>query len=246
MLSFKKKMGLALFSAPLVLIIAGCACGRSHICRKAAAAPVPSRVAELLPPDAKEGECYMKVFIPEKFETSKETVCVREASERLEIVPARYEWVEEKILVKDASTVLVEVPAEYTWQEQNVQTEAGHTGWHVKDATPFAGNQRNLASPQMFCLVSHQPRFQTVKTQVVAKPATTREEIIPAEYQTVRRQKLISPATTRRITIPAEFATVDVVRKVADSRVEWQRVDCEIEGGPGDTTIIRDSITMGD
>jgi hypothetical protein len=54
--------------------------------------------------------------------------------------------------------------------------------------------------------------------------------------QAVRRQKLISP----------EFTTVDMVRKVADSRVEWHRVDCKIEGGPGDSTLIKDSITMKD
>lgn len=241
----KKTFGVMLLCAPIILLLGGCACHKGQSYNYARAeAPAVSRVAELLPPDAKEGECYVKVFVPEKFETYKETVCVREATERLETIPAKYEWVEEKVLIKDASTVLVPVPPEFTWKEQTVQTEPGHTGWHVSDATRSANDPQNLASKDMYCLVKHQPRTETVRTQVVSKPATTREEIVPAEYQTIRRQKLVSPATTRRIVIPAEFATIEKFRKIEDSRMEWQLVNCEMEGGPRDSTVMRDPVAM--
>jgi hypothetical protein len=229
-------VGTALLGVPVALLIAGCSHCNAPVVRTVEAprhrepaprpqpAPAVTTVAELLPPNAKSGECYVKVFVPEKFETFQETVCVREASERLEMVPAQYEWVEEKILVKDASTVLEEVPAEFAWEERNIQTDPGHTGWHVdKTARCVADNQ---AAEEMYCLKTQEPVFKTVRAQKLVKPASTRETVIPAEYQAVRRQKLITPATTRRIPIPAEYATVDKVKKVADSRVEWQRVTC--------------------
>jgi len=183
-------------------------------------------VTEVLPPNAKAGECYVKVFIPEQYEATKETVCVREASERLEVIPARYEWVDEQILVKDASTVLDEVPAEFAWQERTIETEPGHTNWHVEKTARCVNCKDQQPAEEMYCLKTQDPVVKTVRSQVLAKPVTTRETVIPAEYQTVRRQKLVAPATTRRVPIPAEYATVDKVRKVADSRVEWQRVAC--------------------
>lgn len=224
------KCGIALLGISAALMIAGCA----HCMGATRTVEVQHQrevvqVTELLPPDAKPGECYVKVFVPEQFETTKETVCVRQASERLEMVPAQYKWVEEKVLVKDASTVLEEVPAEFAWEERTIQTEPGHTNWHVDKTEPCMRTTQQQSAEEMYCLKTHEPVYQTVRAQVLAKPATTRETIIPAEYQTVRRQTLVAPATTRHIPIPAEYASVDKIRKVADSRVEWQRVTCAPE-----------------
>ena len=91
----KSKLGIALLNVPAILLIAGCAC-KASTCRTVAMTthepPVATAavVAQLLPSDAKPGECYAKVFVPEQFESRTESVCTREASERLEIVPAKY------------------------------------------------------------------------------------------------------------------------------------------------------------
>jgi inosine/xanthosine triphosphate pyrophosphatase family protein len=50
---------------------------------------------ELLPPNAKPGECYARVFVPPTYKTETAQVITREASERVEIIPARYEKVTE-------------------------------------------------------------------------------------------------------------------------------------------------------
>lgn len=217
---------------PIALLAGGCSMCKAKSVEVSAAptheAPAPvMRVADLLPPDAKPGECYVRVFIPEKFETTKETICVREASERLEIVPARYEWVEETVLVKDASTILEEVPAEFAVEDRSILVDPGHKGWHMEKTAKCVSQVDQRPADEMFCMVSHDPVYRTIPTNVLVKPATTRTVTIPAEYQTVRRQKLVAPATTRRIPIPAEFASVDKVHKVAESRVEWQRVTCD-------------------
>lgn len=228
---------IAAIGLPLAMLAGGCTMCKATSVEVASTPvhvePAPEKpmvvpVADLLPPNAKPGECYVRVYVPAQFATTKETIKVRDASERLEIVPARHEWVEEQVLVKDASTVLEEVPAEFKVEERQILVDAGHTGWQVeRTAKCLEQVPQQKPAEEMFCLVSHKPIYETVTANVMVKPATTRSVTIPAEYQTVRRQKLVAPATTRRIPIPEEYATVEQTRKVADAHVEWRRVDCE-------------------
>ena len=76
--------------------------------------------AELLPPNAKPGECYARVFVPAAYKTETAQVITREASERVEIVPARYEKVAEQVLVREASKKVEVVPETYDWVEERV------------------------------------------------------------------------------------------------------------------------------
>ena len=62
-----------------------------------------------------------------------ERVCIREESERIEVVPAQYEWSEERILVKEASTELVEVPAQFDTDNLSIQTDPGLSAWIKAD-----------------------------------------------------------------------------------------------------------------
>jgi hypothetical protein len=177
-----------------------------------------------LPPDAAEGECYAKVFIPAEYKTETERDLVKEASERIEITPAEYKWVEERILVKEASTQLVEVPAEYKWVEKTVCVKPAHTGWVMEKKTRCEGDTKPR---DVFCLVNTPAEYKTVRTQVLVKPACTREEIIPAEYNTVRRQVVAVPASTKRICIPAEYAEHERTVLVAEACIKWEHIVCE-------------------
>lgn len=234
----KSILGAVLLCVPTVFL-SGCALSRMSYCSAAEPtyeAPRVERASFDLPPNAKPGECYAKVYIPEQFDTRAEKVCVREASERLEIVPAKYEWVEERVCVREASTRLEQVPAEFATRDVRIQTDPGNTGWQVERTAycvdDLNSNSRLVAdqnmrwAEEMYCLRTQEPQYQTVQTQVVVKPPTVREVTIPAEYETVRRQKLVAPATTKRIPIPAEYDTVQKTFKVADARVEWRRVPC--------------------
>jgi len=175
-----------------------------------------------LPPNAVPGECYAKAFVPAKFETVTERVCVREAAERVEIVPAQYEWVEEKVVMKDATTLLEEVPAQFEWREHQVEVDRGSTGWVLTKGCP------GQPARDVFCLLTNPPATKTVRTQCLVKAASVREVSIPAQYETVRREKLVSAPTTRKVCIPAEFETIEKTVKVADAKIEWQKVICEI------------------
>jgi hypothetical protein len=179
-----------------------------------------------LPPNARSGECYAKVFVPATYRTATERVLVRDASESIEIIPARYEWTEERVLVKDASTELAAVPAEFAAREETYQSAAAHTDWEInKNANCVAPT--NQAARDVFCLVDHPAQQSTIRSQRQVKAASVQTACIPAEYQTVRRQKLVSAATTKKVCTPAEYENIEKQVKVCDSRMAWQRVVCE-------------------
>jgi hypothetical protein len=182
-------------------------------------------VASDLPPSARPGECFAKVFVPAEFKTVSERVCVREASERVEIVPAKYEWVEERVCVKEPCKRLVEVPARYETKQVTVETGPSHTDWVVnRDCLP-PGNQ---PTRDVFCLVKHPPTCETISVTKLVSPATVREETIPGNFETVRRQKLVESAKCRKVTIPAQFENVQKRVKVCDGRMVWKRVECKM------------------
>lgn len=182
-----------------------------------------------LPPNARPGECYAKVYIPPTFKTVTERILVKDATEQIEIIPAEYGWVEERVCVKEASKRLVEVPAQFKNEDVTVMVEAAHTDWQVtkSDNCKIPDDPNKKATKTVFCLVNHPAQHETIPTVRQVCGPTVREEIIPAEYETIRRQKVVRPATTRRVCIPAEYQTVQKTVKVCDGRMAWQRVICE-------------------
>lgn len=233
MCSSALKIMCALLFGVVVLVQTGCACcgARTAIAstEKAPCDPCDKEQGEMaaaLPPNAKPGECYAKVFAPPRFKTVTERVLVRDASDTIEIIPAKYEWVEEKVLVKDASTQLEAVPAEFAPRSQTFEVNSGHTDWEInKNAS--CTNLKDEPARDIFCLVKHPPVQQTIQTQCQVKPASIHAVGIPAEYQTVRRQKLVSPATTRKVCIPAEYASIEKTMKICDGRMVWKLVNCD-------------------
>ena len=108
------------------------------------------------------------------------------------------------------------------WQERTVEVNPGGTGWVKEDSTKCK-TVNGQPVGEVFCLVKHPPEVRTLRTQVMVKPATTREVCLPAEYEMRRFQKLVNPATTRKISIPAEYEEVTKTVQVAGGKLEWQR-----------------------
>jgi len=212
----------------------GCACKSGYACGQAKHTQTTMLTSNNLPsadmPNAAPGECWAKCFIPPQVQTVSERVCVKEASERVEIIPAEYEFVEEQVCVKPAATQLVEVPAQYESYSQTVIVEPGHTDWVREDAgrcATLTGQPGGAAACDVFCLVSYPPVEKTIMAERLVQAATIREINIPAEFQTIRTQRLARPATCKRIEIPAEFATVEKTVTVGNGRWEWKKVVCE-------------------
>lgn len=189
----------------------------------------------LLPPSAKAGECYARVFvepeyrtvaetvlkraessrfeiIPAKYETDTKQVLVSEASERLELVPATYEWVEEQVLVAPAKQQIVEIPARYKTVTEDVLVKPAHTVWK-KGTGPI--QKIDEATGEIMCLVEVPASYKTVNKTVLDAEATTKLIETPAIYKPMKKRVMKTPPTTQVVTIPAKYKTVEVTKLVS-------------------------------
>ena len=195
-----------------------------------------------LPPGAKPGECYARVFVPGETKTTTEQVVVREASERVQVVPAefgweeqqvlvkeaservevippKYGWAEERVLVKEASEKLVTVPAVYDTVQEKILVRPAYTTWK-KGRGPI--EKIDEATGEIMCLVNVPAEYRTVTKRVLKTPETTKTVTIPAEYRTVKKRVVVEPAKTRTATVPAEYQTVRVnkmIKPASETRV---------------------------
>ena len=159
---------------------------------------------ELLPANAKPGECYARVLVPPAYKTETAQVVTREASERVEIIPARYEkvteqvlvreaskkvevvpetyeWVEEKILVRPVSERIVEVPAVYETVKETVVDRPAHSVWK-KGEGPI--QKVDYATGEIMCLVEVPATYKTVtKTVLRTRPRLARSRSRPSTPQ---------------------------------------------------------------
>lgn len=184
---------------------------------------------ELLPPNAKAGECYARVYIPATYATETETVVKSEPGERLEVIPARYELVEEQHQVKEASTRLEVVPAQYKTVTEKILVKPEHTVWK-KGTGPIT--RIDEATGEILCLVTIPATYKTVTKRLLVSPASTREVAIPAAFKTVKVKKVVQPAQTKRIPIPAKYDTVTKRKMVSESQIEWRPVLCKTNMTP--------------
>lgn len=203
-----------------------------------AASQADPATAPLLPPNAKAGECYARVLVPPRYETSTEQVVktaastrietdpaqfetvtkqvlVKAASERLEVIPATYGWETEEVLVKPASSKLVAVPARYETVTERVLVKPEHTIWK-KGSGPIT--KVNEITGEIMCLVTVPAEYATISKQLLVSEATMKEVPVPAVYKTVKRKVMTAAPTTRKIEIPAEYKTVTVRNVVAPAQ----------------------------
>ena len=205
--------------------------------------------APLLPPQARPGECYARVFVPPAYRSVTEQVLKKEASERIETLPAKYEWVEEKVLVKEAGKRLVEVPAQYEWREERVMTRTGSSRPEEVPARYETREEKVLVEPahttwkkgrgliervdnttgEIMCLVEVPATYKTVRKRVLVSPATVREVPVPASYETVRKRVLVREAAVKEVVIPAEYKTIKVKKLVAEPQTRRIPVPAEYQ-----------------
>ena len=193
---------------------------------------------ELLPPGAKPGQCFTRLWVPPKYDTLTERVLVEEEAERIEIIPAKYETVKQRVLVKEASEKLVTVPATYKTLKERVLVKAAtkklvqvkavyedvtervvdkpaHTTWK-KGTGPI--QRIDETTGEIMCLVDVPATYKTVKKRVLKVPASTKVVEIPAVYNTVEKSVVATPPSTRKIAVPAEYKTITVTNEATPPR----------------------------
>jgi len=189
----------------------------------------------LLPPKAKAGQCFARVYIPPTYKTQAEkvlkadgydvmnitpavyrseskTVLLKEATEVLEIIPAVYGWKEEKVLVSPEITELRVVPAVYGTEIERVLVKPAHSVWK-KGTGPIT--KIDESTGEIMCLVDIPAEYKTVQKRVLKTPESTVPVVVKkAVYKTVKARVVKEPARTITRKVPAAYDTVSVQKLV--------------------------------
>lgn len=192
---------------------------------------------ELLPPGAKAGECYARVWVEPTYRTKEATVLVQEAGEIVTPVPARYETVKEEVLVKAASYYIEPVPAVYGTKTETILVDEGRRFWQVDLAKGSAPASDDLlatakahgididAAQAGDCFHEHYvpAKYETVTEQVLLSEAYDQVTVTDPQYRFVEKQVLVQDASTRLEEVPAVYETVteEVIDKPAHT--VWKR-----------------------
>ena len=193
---------------------------------------------DLLPPNAKAGQCFARVYTPPTYKTESETVLKADAydvvtivpavygleqqtvmtqseTEVLEVIPAVYGWKEEQVLVSPEITELRKVPAVYGFEEEQLLVKPAHSIWK-KGTGPIT--KVNQSTGEIMCLVEVPAVYETVKKRTLVSPETTKQVVVKdAVYKTVKTRIVEQPAKTVTKVIPAVYDSVAVKKLVEKS-----------------------------
>lgn len=213
----------------------------------------------LIPLNAKAGECYAKLLVPEEYEIKEIKQLVKEAETKIEIVPESYKVVDKKVTIREESTKLVAVPATYKTITESIMLEPEKTTITTVPATYKNVSEQVLIKPvytawkkgkgeiekvdnstgEIMCLVEYPAVYETVTKQVIDTPASSQETKIPAVYKTIERKVVDTPATTKEVVIPAICKMVPT--RVLDTKA--QEIKTEI---PAVYTMVPTKVKISD
>ena len=205
--------------------------------------------SDLLPPDAKPGECYARVYIPAvekevarqvlvkeeteryeivepEYETVTETVEVAREAEKLELIPAVFKTETKTVVVEPETEVQEVVPAEYEEVTERVKIKDAYTTWK-KGEGPI--QRYDEATGEIMCLVTIPAEYETITKRVVKNPPRTVTKVIPAKTETLEVRVMVEPPKTRTVKIPARFEEVEVRKLVEAAKVNTIKVPARYE-----------------
>jgi hypothetical protein len=202
-------------------------------------------------PEARPGQCFARVTIPEVTETYTEDRIVTPAHAETRDVPARYEMVDTQVLVKEPTTEQVVIPGVYRAIAETVVVTPARTEPVVVPATWETYAERVMVRPayvtwkaganlfgrtagataasaggpgDLLCRVEVPAQYAQVQRRRVVKPESVASRTIPAVTRQVVRQELVTPARVEQRAVPAEYRIVKDRRLVAAATTETVQV----------------------
>lgn len=191
-------------------------------------------------PDARPGECFALVQVPERFASYEREFEARAASERIETTPPRYENVTEQYVVQEAYERVEVIPAQFRTVTEQVEVAAPSSQYVASEPVYETITERVLETParsvwkpgrgpveridnatgEIMCLVEEPAVYRNVTRRVLKAPAEAREVPVPGQYQLVSRRVLERPAEVRRVVVPEQIGTRTVRRMVQPGGVQ--------------------------
>lgn len=177
--------------------------------------------SQLLPPNAKVGECYARVWVDATYRQEDVSIQVKDAQEIVKQIDATYRWADQEVLVREASSSLRTIPAVYGSESERILTREESTRWLIDlDKRSAPANDKLLASAKAgginlssatpgMCFHEHviPAKFQNVTERVLVSEASSRIETQDAQYQWVEESVLVAGASKRYETVPASYRT---------------------------------------
>ncbi|MCF6293572.1 MAG: peptidoglycan-binding protein [Robiginitomaculum sp.] len=175
------------------------------------------------PPNARAGQCFSRILIPEITETTTEQVIDQPMSTELRIIGATYEFVQEQILIKEESVRYVVIPAEYETITEQVLVQAelrevivipavyeeiteeilvrpAYTTWKPGEGLIGGGGYRTGSDGRIYG-----PDGQLVTTMIQPTGEILCKVEVPPKYKTITRTRLVTAETTEVNIIPARY-----------------------------------------
>ncbi len=194
--------------------------------------------SDLLPPDAKKGECFARVWQPARYKTITEKVLVKAEDEKITVIPAKYQWKDKVIEIKPATSKLISKPPVYgtekvktlirdertLWRETRSKNSPIVTDEVVEFAKKHSADDIAGASPGT-CFHEHRtaPKYKTVEEKVLVSEAYDIVETIPAQYKMVDKEIVVSEASTKIVKVPATYKTETKKILVKPATTVWKK-----------------------
>ena len=202
------------------------------------AKPAPSLGSDLLPPNARKGECFARVWQAPKYKTVSEKVLVKEADEKITVIPAKYQWKTKTVEVKGATSKLVSKPAVYGTENVKTLVRNERTLWREsrsknspiisEEVVEFAKQHStdNIAGAKVgTCFHEHRkaPKYKTTEEKVLISEAYDVVETVPAQYKTVNETVVVQEASTKIVEVPATYRTETKKILVKPATTVWKK-----------------------
>ena len=174
--------------------------------------------------DGATGEIMCLVKIPAKYKTIRKKVVKTPATTKVVEVPAEKKIIKVKKLVSPAKTETITIPAvKKTIKKRVLESKPTFTwirvGDPVEKGLTYTGHE--------ICLVETPAKKERITKTVLDTPATTKEEIVPAEYTVIKVKKLVEEAKEIKTPIPAEYKTIQKKEKISEAHQSWERILCQ-------------------
>jgi len=186
-------------------------------------------------PEARAGECFALVQIPEQFRSYQQEYELRAASERIETTPPRYEMVTEQYVVREAYERMEVVPASFRTVTEQVEVAPPSVRYQSTEPVYENVTEQVLEQPartvwkrgsgpiqridnatgEIMCLVEEPAIYRTVTRRVLRTPAQVQEIPVPGQTALVSKQVIDRPAEVRRVVVPEQIGT-RTVRKLVE------------------------------
>lgn len=180
------------------------------------------------PPDAKAGQCFSRVLIPEVTQTTSEQVIDQPAGSEIRLVAATYGFVDKQILIKEASEKWTVIPATYTTETERVLVQPEVQEVKVIPAQYEDVTEQILVRPAYTTwkpgaggsYTTGHPGGTVTQTLVQPTGEILCKVEVPPKYKTVTRKRLVHAETTTTNVIPAKYETITKRVVATPPRVE--------------------------